>query len=422
MRILWFTHIPIAPLLNHWGRKTKGTGFWIHSLIDPLNQSPAVSRIGVVYAGPDGHDEHVEIDDVDYYGVGQSYMAQRTGIGKRHDENRCLQAFIGVIEKFQPDIIHIHGTERFYGRLKVHRLTDVPTIVSIQGIMGECARHAWGDKTFFDIIFLTSFWEAGRLFPTLRLRSNFLGRAQLETQILNSVNAVIGRTDWDRGYCRKVAKQTPYHHVDEMMRPEFFGPRWNISNAPRHRIYTSGRLTFLKGIHVFLEAMAILKEDYPDLQVRIAGQISQNSENRYLQNQVRQFGLTDTVRFLDWIPGPQIVEELLAAHCYVNTSFIENGCNALQEAMLLGCPCVATFTGGMTTTLRHRQTGLMAPAGCAHMFADAVRELFENDSLCESLGNAAREVAIARHNPERILEQLIAAYTETIQRAEPNGF
>ena len=417
MRVLWFTNIPLAPLVDHWGGKNAGTGFWMHALIKPLSQSPRISRMGVVYAGPDSCDEHIELDEVDYYVVSQSRLALRTGIGLGNDENRCLKAFVEIIKAFQPDTIHIHGSERFYGRLKTDGLTAIPTLVSIQGIMGECARYAWGDKTLGEILPLINFWEVSRLFPTLRGRISFLRRARLETEILNAVDGVIGRTAWDRGYCRKVARNTKYHHVDEIMRPEFFGSRWQKSCAQPYRVYTSGRLTFSKGMHVFLEAMAVLKADYPGLQVRIGGGVSNSPESCTLQHQVKQLGLADTVRFLGWIPGPQVAEELLAAHCYVNTSFIENGCNALQEAMLLGCPCVATFTGGMTTTLQHRSSGLMAPPGCAHLFADAVREIFENDELATSLGKSAREVALARHDPDLILAQLLSAYSATIEQS-----
>lgn len=421
MRVLWFSNIPLAPLLGHWGHKINGTGFWMHALIAPLKQSSEISRIGVVYAGMGCRDEHVELDGVDYYVVKQSFMAQRIGIGSRRDENRCLKAFVDIIENFRPDIIHIHGTERFYGRLKVNRITDRPTLVSIQGIMNEYARHAWGEKAFTEMLPLTNLWEIIHLLPTLRIKSSFLRRAQVENQILSAVDGIIGRTDWDRSYCRMLVPDKPYYHVDEMLRPEFSSMQWSSANATRHQVYTTGRLTFLKGMHVFLDAMTILRRDYPNLKVRIAGADSSSPESQFMMHQVQQLGLTDTIQFLGWIPASQIVEELITAHCYVNTSFIENSSNSIQEALLVGTPCVAAFTGGTSTLIKHERTGLLVSNGCAHMFADAIRELFENDSLCESLSNAAREAAIVRNDPKRILAQLIAAYSATCQQSAGSG-
>ena len=419
MRVLWFTHVPAKDLVEHWGQRATGTGFWIHSLVEPLRQSQAISRLGVVYAGANCPTEHVSIAGVDYYSVRQSWLTAVYGLGRRRDERRCLRVFLDIIERFRPDLIHIHGTERFYGQLKAQRMTDVPTVVSVQGLMGPCAQHAWGGKTFWNMLCLVNAWEVKRMFPTLTLRRRYRQAARREVQILAAVDGILGRTHWDRSYCRAVAPQTRYFHVDEMMRPEFFGPQWSLQNTQRHRVYTSGRMTFSKGMHVFLEAMGLLKRDYPGLEVRIAGSTVPSSEDRYLKTQVRELGLAEAVTFLDWIPGRRIVEELLSARCYANASFIENGCNALQEAMLLGCPCVTTFTGGMATTLAHRQTGLMAPRDDAPLLADGIRELFEDDALCVRLGAAAREVAYRRHDPPAVLAQLLSAYRATLEHASP---
>ena len=180
MRILWFTNVPLQPLLNHWKRSTAGTGFWMHALIVPFRQCPQIHRIGVVYAGTDCPDEHTEIDGVDYFSIKKSHIVQRTGLGFRYSENRHLQNFVDIVDKFRPDVIHISGTEYFYGRLRIHNLASVPTLVSIQVIMSECAKHAWGDRTCFEILPLTNTWEVIRLFPTIRIRSDFQHRARCE--------------------------------------------------------------------------------------------------------------------------------------------------------------------------------------------------------------------------------------------------
>lgn len=89
------------------------------------------------------------------------------------------------------------------------------------------------------------------------------------------------------------------------------------------------------------------------------GDTTPSCEYRYLLRYVRKSGLSDTVRFTGWISGPKIVKELQSAHVYANAIFIENGCNTLQEAMLMAVPCVTGFVGGIATTLEHRKTGLM---------------------------------------------------------------
>lgn len=414
MRILWFTNVPMAPLVQHWGKKATGTGFWMHAQLAPLRRHPEIVRLGVVYAGTGCTSEQIEIEGVDYFVVAQSTFAQRTGIAKKRDEDRCLHAFVKIVEKFQPDLIHIHGTERFYGRLKTEGFTDVPAIVSLQGLMRAIAQYAWGERTFAQMVPLVNVWEVVRLFPTLTRRVRMLRSAKTEEAIIRGADGVLGRTAFDRSYCRMLDQEKSYFHEDRLLRTEFYGPLWRLASAKRHRIYTTGRLSFAKGMHVFLEAMAILKREYPNLECRIAGQITSSPEAVYMRRLIGRLGLTEAVTFLNWIPADQIVVELLSTHCYVNTSLIENSCNSLQEAMMLGVPCVATFTGGMPTLLHHRKNGLMAPPGCVHLVADAVREVFESDALCEELGRTAQELGARRHAPETIINQLLHAYRTTI--------
>jgi len=415
MRILWFTNIPLQPLLDHWKRNVTGTGFWMHALIDPLRQHPEINRMGVVYAGTDCRDEYIEINGVDYYTVGKSHIVQRTGLGTRYCENRYLQTFVDIIDRFRPDVIHIHGTEYFYGRLRIDNLTNVPTLVSIQGIMSECAKHAWGDRTRLEMLPLINAWEVMRLFPTFRIRSNFQNRAKREKKIIRSVDGVIGRTTWDKAYTWSVSPSTKYFHVDEIMRDEFYNFEWNLDSCRKHRIYTSGRLTLAKGMHIFIEAIAILRHGFPDLDVHIAGGGTPSSEHRYLIKQIQRLDLAEVVHFTGWLNGSQIVNELQDAHVYANSSFIENGCNALQEAMLMSVPCVAGFAGGMSTTLEHRKTGLLYPRGNAFMLAHRIKELFENDDLAISLGKSARKKAQERHAIPKVMHELMGAYRSVSQ-------
>ena len=411
MKVLWF--IPIMPkvALDRQSSQTTGTGFWIHYLIDELARRGDI-ELAVAYRYK-GTAEVFEHNGVKYFSIPDRWSRRYIdlcGPISQYMDRQLLKKAAEIVRIFSPDIIHVHGTESIFGLLKVCNLIDVPLVLSMQGLMMPCANFAWGDKTFWDLIPLQGFREAAGGFSLLRMRRSFLARGRRERKILRSMDAVIGRTAWDRSYVWSVAPEAKYFHVDDLMRPEFFESQWELKNCQRYRIYTSGRLTFSKGMHIFLAAMGLLKREYPNLDVSIAGHNAPTCEYRYLLHQISKLGLSEVVHFTGWIPGPQIVKELQRAHVYGNSSFIENGCNALQEAMLMAVPCVAGFVGGMSTTLEHRKTGLMYPRGNAFMLADRIRELFENEELSVSLGQAAQARARVRHNPDRIIRDLMASY------------
>ena len=74
-----------------------------------------------------------------------------------------------------------------------------------------------------------------------------------------------------------------------------------ISDAERHRLVAESvaRLTRHKGIDTALRALAQLAADYPDLRYAVVGV---GEEHETLQEEARQLGIGDRVRFLTDVP------------------------------------------------------------------------------------------------------------------------
>jgi glycosyltransferase involved in cell wall biosynthesis len=169
-------------------------------------------------------------------------------------------------------------------------------------------------------------------------------------------------------------------------------------------------------LHVLIDAVRRLRQVYADVKVNVAGggfgPASYGDYARFVSGLVRDWRLQDTVTFLGWTDAEGLVQQLRQAHCFVTPSFVENGCNALQEAMLVGTPSLATFSGGMTTTIDSERTGLAFPAGDPALLAWEIHRLFQDDDLAVRLSAAARAAAREKHSPERIEGQLMRAYEE----------
>ena len=50
------------------------------------------------------------------------------------------------------------------------------------------------------------------------------------------------------------------------------------------------------------------------------------------------------------------------------------------------------------------------------MLAARLRDVFEDDSLAVRLGNQAHEVAVRRHNPDTIIQDIVTAYEAVLGR------
>jgi glycosyltransferase involved in cell wall biosynthesis len=318
-----------------------------------------------------------------------------------------LQQIAAIIQSLDPDLVHIHGSERFYGRLKSEALIDTPSVVSIQGLTGTVAPCVWGGLSLMDLLPYQRPYDAIRNFPLLRRKGKMLRAAEQERLTLQNVQGIIGRTAWDRAHAHAIAPEVPYYHVDEMMRSDFQAHTWAIEATESNQLFTTANLSLLKGIHILIEAIAILKIDFPEVVLNIAGGIPRGCEMRLFQSLIEKHGVKDNIRLLGWLPSEEIIQHMLRARAFVYASLIENGCNSVSEAMLLGMPVVSTFTGGMTTTIAHRKTGVLAPKGDAAVLASEVGALIAKPEQCQFLGQAAKKAASDRHHRDTIVDALV---------------
>lgn len=399
----------------------RGSGWWMSTLLERLKLRGDL-ELAVVTAGREsmGRGSEFTFDRVTYFITRTPTLrlfAARLGCTAAwRPSRRQLNEFASIVNAWNPDVVHIHGTEMDYGLIKAWGLISKPVAVSIQGLMTPYARNAFGSLLPVEIhgAMRSLLWpptSTAKEWRWLRARS------PLEEEILRSADMVFGRTEWDRAWAWAYNPHFRYRHVDELMRREFYDATpWSMSACQRHRIVCTSANQALKGLHVLVEAVRRLRQVYLDVQLHIAGSgfvpQPKGAYARFMKRQINAWKLEGTVRFLGHLDAGGIAEQLRQANCYVTPSFIENGCNALQEAMLVGTPCVATLSGGMLTSIDPGRTGLAFPAGDTALLAWQIAKIFNDNDLSSHLGAQARLVARERHDPARVEEQLMSAYME----------
>jgi glycosyltransferase involved in cell wall biosynthesis len=123
------------------------------------------------------------------------------------------------------------------------------------------------------------------------------------------------------------------------------------------------------------------------------------------------------VRLLGFLDAPSLARVLASAHAYVLPSLAENSSNSLCEAMTVGVPCVAAAAGGTPGLVDDGRTGLLYAAGDAGALAAQLGRVLSNDLLAARLGAAARAEALERHDPGRVVSELLGAYASVIGSA-----
>jgi len=325
----------------------------------------------------------------------------------RQSLRRPLNDCRRIVEELQPDLVHVHGTESFYGLLG--GLIDAPINVSMQGILVEYAKVYWGSIP----------WWKRPLFPQefmshLRMKRN----AMREVEIIRRNRYFSGRTHWDRETLLGLNPDAKFYSDGaRLLRPQFYGPQWSLENCTRHRLYTTTTSRPYKGTDTLVEALALIRKDYPDATLHIGGQIPDQGYGSYVKRRIRQLGLADHATFVGFVEAEDIVAELQDAHAYVLGSHIENSPNSVAEAQTIGAPCIATSAGGTPSMVRHDVTGLLYKAGDAAELARCIHRVFSDNNFACKLGATERAQAQLRGDVQNNVDTLIEAYREILKEA-----
>ena len=412
MKILWAVEPVLPQIADMTGEQPSYAGGWLVSVCDGLLTDPQNNLI-LCYRTTG---EHREITDGRL--TAWSFLQDPLLYSPELEQD-----FTELLRRAQPDVIHIWGTEFPFtlallnAAEREHMLGRA--VVSIQGLTSvyalhytaELPEHVVNGATFRDLV---------RRDNISQQQKKYALRGELEEAALKKAEHVIGRTNWDYACTREVNPNAEYHFCNETLRPAFYEGRWTLDACERHSIFVSQGNYPIKGLHMALEALALVKQEFPDAKLyttgadprekRIQAVLRRQSYARYLARRIRALGLEKDVFFLGTLNADGMKERYLRAHIALNPSSIENSSNAIGEAMLLGTPVVASAVGGTPDIVKNCGEGLLYPFSRPDLMAEAIKCVFRDGAFAQRLSKAAQQTARRRHDAGANLRRLNEIY------------
>lgn len=421
MRVLWLCNIVLSDFCEAFQIKKTVVGGWMEGLYREL-RSLDVCELAVACGIRDADRRHDGVlGGIRYY----AFDASRDDM--LQDDAACEQMvadFQRILADFQPDVVHIWGTEypHAWAMLQACRKLGMEQriVCHLQGILSFYQQHyalglpasvvhevdAHGNSIARDI-------------------AAFQRQAVRERDVVRGAGFVLGRTFWDESCARVLCPEVRYRFCEEILRPEFYeaGHRWDVRACARHTIFLSQASYPVKGFHFVLTALQILKAWYPDVHVFVGGTDPMQQDaggqrstyGAYLFDLAERLGVSDCITFLGRLSAEEMREQYLRAHVFVSASTIENSPNSVAEAMMLGVPVVASLVGGLATLIEHGEGGLLYQADAPYMLTAYVRKVFEDDALAKSMSIRAQAAMRERHEPDGIIQQVLSIYEEASQ-------
>ncbi len=164
-----------------------------------------------------------------------------------------------------------------------------------------------------------------------------------------------------------------------------------------------GRIIDEKGVADLLDAVALAREEFPDMRILIVGE---GQDRPSMEERTRSLGIADRVVFSGWVDPAEVRAYFSAADIFVAPSrravdgWIEAQGLTVLEAMVARVPVVTTRLGGVTDSVVHEETGLLIDERSPSQLADAIRRLVADRDLAQAI--VERAYARASENFSRM--------------------
>jgi glycosyltransferase involved in cell wall biosynthesis len=190
-------------------------------------------------------------------------------------------------------------------------------------------------------------------------------------------------------YLQKVFAQHGYHVqvVRNIIDTSFF--HYRERNQLRPRLLSNRNLEAHYGIGATLKAFALLRKQWPQARLTVAGY---GSERARLEEWVRSERL-DGVEFVGRVEPEAMPRLYDDADIFVNSSVIDNQPVSILEAFAAGLPVVSTPVGDIPAMLRNQQNGTLVPRNDPEAMAAAIARLLDAPGKAVSMARSAREEA-----------------------------
>ncbi len=410
MKLLWIVGFVLPDAAKEMDMKKIPFGGWVSEMIRELSKVDYI-ELAVAMKSPIKELKKIKVGSIVYY-----YLPQNS---KDHFDIYTKDA-IYVLNDFSPDLLHAEGTEQSYTNTFLNNWTG-NNVVSLQGIINAYEPYEYGGLSLIEIIFTGSFLDFVFVWALfINKKMNFKNRLKKEIESIRKAKNIFGRTTWDRAHSYFYNKHATYFSIPRTLRPSFYKKDWQIKDIERYSIFIGNAASPRKGGHFVIKAISILKKEFPNIKLYIAGSKPQKTSllewkkmigyPAFLIRLIKKYKVEKHIVFTGILDEVEIANVLSKRHVYVMASVIENSPNTLGEAMMIGVPSVASYNGGVPDMALDNIEVLFYRDNDPFMLAYKIRSIFLSDEKALELSRNSKLRASKTHDRKRNTKLLLDAY------------
>jgi glycosyltransferase involved in cell wall biosynthesis len=237
---------------------------------------------------------------------------------------------------------------------------------------------------------------------------------------------IISENDWCNSSICAIVPDIQVYSCPLSVNQTFSKAKWSMESAEPHSIICTASGYPLKGLHMVLRAVALLKKAYPDIRLYVPGQkmvsddsvqwrLRKRGYTKYIEQLIKELGIEKQIVWLGRLSQEQLAEQYSRTSVFVLSSSIENHSSTLKEAMMVGVPSVASAVGGIPEYVRHGENGFLYRFEEYEIMAGYIKRLFDDKVLAVKLSEAARRDMIRLHSGTDVYETMSDIYKQILE-------
>lgn len=190
------------------------------------------------------------------------------------------------------------------------------------------------------------------------------------------------------------------------------------SKIIQHRLFFAGTIVEKKGIRQLVQAMEFLVDDFPDVQLFIAGKDANIPGTSQPYRPILESAISDKVRkhitFLGSVPNFEIPKQIEQAQICCYPSHMEAMPLAWLEVLAMGKVFLGGSTGPGPEAVIEGRTGYLADPHDPKAIAEKIRYIFEHYDAALALAENARARVLAEFDIDLLVEKNHAFYQSAV--------
>lgn len=421
MKILWIVNSVLDYLsVKLYGKNSNGV--WMDALLSEFKEKEGY-ELAVVTTVRGKNLQKFTDNNITYYALSGGNPFEY----KENKKENVLE-WTSIINDEKPDLVQVWGTEFTHGlcALRILSKRRIPSVIYMQGYLGSIARFYQAGIPYKELKKTITLRDFIKRDSILQQQKKYYCSSKKEAEMLKLSGAIISENEWCDANIRSIVPDIKTYHCPLSINKVFSSCRWDIDNVERHSIICTASGYTIKGLHILLRAIALLKSEYTNIKLYVPGtpqvagksfkaKLKKNGYTKYIEKLIKELSLQDNIVWLNYISQEELAERYAKTHVFVMPSSIENHSSSLKEAMIVGVPSVSSYVGGIPEYVKHGENGLLYRFEEYEVLANNIKTIFNDDGFAKTLSENAKNSMQALHNGEDLFNRITEIYESILQ-------